>query len=322
MTKCRCGRASSASSPRAPGSSHRSRSPDPVHSRAAQGGCGGVSRLYSADMAELAALRDLLCPGAGSGLDRFGAALLGYDAFTGEDLPFPEGVLQAAPDWRGLTGDPRKYGFHATLKAPLSLAPGRTEAELVSACEAFAATPRAIPVITPVVGSISGFIAVIPAEPPAELIRLAADCVSEFDAFRAPLTEADRARRNPSRLTPRQREHLDRWGYPYVMDDFRFHMTLTGRVGPSGATRCWRCCAIVLPRSASHRSRSTGSRYSVRTTRIPASGSCSNTKLAPGRVGAAVRNAGPASGSPARPAAARYRPTTDPCCRHPSRSPS
>ena len=113
----------------------------------------------------------------------------------------------------------------------MSLAPGRTEAELVSACDAFAATPRAIPVITPVVGSISGFIAVIPAEPSAELIRLAADCVSEFDAFRAPLTEADRARRNPSRLTPRQREHLDRWGYPYVMDDFRFHMTLTGRVG-------------------------------------------------------------------------------------------
>ena len=32
-------------------------------------------------------------------------------------------------------------------------------------------------------------------------------------------------------MTPRQREHLDRWGYPYVMDDFRFHMTLTGRVG-------------------------------------------------------------------------------------------
>jgi Protein of unknown function (DUF1045) len=62
------------------------------------------------------------------------------------------------------------------------------------------------------------------------LIQLAADCVSEFDSFRAPLSEADRARRNPSQLTPAQREHLDRWGYPYVMDDFRFHMTLTGRL--------------------------------------------------------------------------------------------
>ena len=112
----------------------------------------------------------------------------------------------------------------------MSLAPGKTEAELLAACEAFARTPRPIPVISPVVGSISGFIAVVPAEPSAELERLAADCVSEFDAFRAPLTAEDRARRNPSMLTPRQREYLDRWGYPYVMEDFRFHMTLTGRL--------------------------------------------------------------------------------------------
>ena len=172
-------------------------------------------------------------PVQASDLNRFGAALLGYDAFGGEDLPFPAEITRASPDWHILTGDPRKYGFHATLKAPFSLAPGRTEAELLAACAAFAATPRAVPVINPVVGSISGFIAVIPADPPAELIRLAADCVSEFDPFRAPLTEADRARRNPSRLTSAQRAHLDRWGYPYVMEEFRFHMTLTGRLDAS-----------------------------------------------------------------------------------------
>ena len=170
-------------------------------------------------------------PAPDSDLHRFGAQLLGYDAFGGEDLPFPDGILQGTPDWRQQTSDPRKYGFHATLKAPMSLADGRTEVELLAACAAFAATPRPVPVIRPVVDSISGFIAVVPAEPPPELIRLAANCVSEFDSFRAPLSEADRARRNPSQLTPAQREHLDRWGYPYVMDDFRFHMTLTGRLG-------------------------------------------------------------------------------------------
>jgi putative phosphonate metabolism protein len=170
-------------------------------------------------------------PAPDSDLHRFGAQLLGYDAFGGEDLPFPDGILQGTPDWRQQTSDPRKYGFHATLKAPMSLADGRTEVELLAACAAFAATPRPVPVIRPVVDSISGFIAVVPAEPPPELIQLAADCVSEFDSFRAPLSEADRARRNPSQLTPAQREHLDRWGYPYVMDDFRFHMTLTGRLG-------------------------------------------------------------------------------------------
>ncbi|MBA2397129.1 MAG: DUF1045 domain-containing protein [Bradyrhizobium sp.] len=170
-------------------------------------------------------------PAPASDLDRFGAELLGYDAFAGQDLLFPDGVIAAAPDWRELSGDPRKYGFHATLRAPFSLAQGRTEAGLLAACAAFAATPRTIPRFRPVVGSISGFIAVIPAEPPPELLKLAADCVSEFDFLRAPLTEADRARRNPSRLTPTQREHLDRWGYPYVMKEFRFHMTLTGRLG-------------------------------------------------------------------------------------------
>jgi putative phosphonate metabolism protein len=166
----------------------------------------------------------------GSELDRFGANLLGYDAWSGEDLPFPDGVAEAVPDWRDLTQDPRKYGFHATLKAPLALADDKTEAELVAACAAFADAPRTIPVLKPVVNSISGFIAVVPAERSAELERLAADCVSAFDAFRAPLTPDDRARRNPSGLTPRQRDYLDRWGYPYVMEEFRFHMTLTGRL--------------------------------------------------------------------------------------------
>ena len=190
-----------------------------------------MRRLYSdAPMATFPRYAIYFAPAPGSDLDIFGAHLLGYDAFTGMDLRSPDGILRMVPDWHDLTKDPRKYGFHATLKAPLSLAPGKTEAELLAACEAFASTPAAIPIIRPVVGSISGFIAVIPAEPPPELIRFAADCVSAFDSFRAPLTAEDHARRNPSQLTPRQREQLDRWGYPYVMEDFRFHMTLTGRL--------------------------------------------------------------------------------------------
>ena len=63
---------------------------------------------------------------AGSPLDRFGAGLLGHDALSGEELPFPDGIEQLLPDWREITRDPRKYGFHATLKAPFSLAQGKT----------------------------------------------------------------------------------------------------------------------------------------------------------------------------------------------------
>jgi putative phosphonate metabolism protein len=166
----------------------------------------------------------------GDALDRFGTQLLSYDAWTGEEVPFSPGVVEAEPDWRELTEDPRKYGFHATLKAPMVLAQGKTEAGLLAACAAFAEKPLRIPVIVPVVDAISGFIAVIPKERSRELDQLASDCVVAFDAFRAPLTPEDRARRNPERLTERQHDYLDRWGYPYAMEEFRFHMTLTGRI--------------------------------------------------------------------------------------------
>lgn len=168
--------------------------------------------------------------GADNALSRFGAELLGYDAYTGDELPFHGDALRVAPDWRDITADPRKYGFHGTLKAPMALAPGRTEAELVAACATFAGKARPIPTIRPVVDAISGFIAVIPAEPVDALQQLAADCVRDFDSFRRSLTAEDRARRKPEKLSERQRDYLDRWGYPYVMEEFRFHMTLTGRL--------------------------------------------------------------------------------------------
>jgi putative phosphonate metabolism protein len=169
-------------------------------------------------------------PAPDSDIYRFGAHALGYDAFTGDPLPFPNALVRSMPDWQELTQDPRKYGFHATLKAPLILAPNDSEAALLTACERFAQTPRPVPVIKPVVNAIEAFIALVPGTPSIALNELAQDCVETFDAFRAPLTAEDRARRNPTGLTPRQITHLDRWGYPYVMADFRFHMTLTGRI--------------------------------------------------------------------------------------------
>lgn len=168
--------------------------------------------------------------GADHALSRFGAALLGYDAYTGDEMSFPHDALHVAQDWRDIAADPRKYGFHGTLKAPMALAPARTEAELRAACATFAEKARPMPVIQPVVDAISGFIAVVPAEPVDALQQLAADCVRDFDSFRPALTAEDRARRRPEKLTERQREYLDRWGYPYVMEEFRFHMTLTGRL--------------------------------------------------------------------------------------------
>lgn len=167
-------------------------------------------------------------PPANGALYRFGAGLIGYDAYSGELLPLAEGIENDVEGWKQFTADPRKYGFHATLKAPISLAAGKTETGLGAAMRDFAQAPRVIPKIAPIIRNIGSFVAIVPDASNHELQALAADCVRAFDEFRAPLTIADRERRNVSTLTERQVAHLDRWGYPYVFEEFRFHMTLAG----------------------------------------------------------------------------------------------
>jgi hypothetical protein len=54
--------------------------------------------------------------------------------------------------------------------------------------------------------------------------------VTDFDAFRRPASAEELARRRMSGLTDRQERHLLNWGYPYVFEDFLFHVTLTGRI--------------------------------------------------------------------------------------------
>lgn len=126
------------------------------------------------------------------------------------------------------TADPRRYGFHATMKAPFDLAEGMSEAELIDAFERFAADRAGFVLPSLVLGQLGPFFALVPGSASSELQALAADCVTEFDRFRAPLDAGDIARRRPERLTPGEKDNLMTWGYPYVLDGFRFHMTLTG----------------------------------------------------------------------------------------------
>lgn len=172
-------------------------------------------------------------PAPDSALYRFGSESIGYDAFTGEAVAFPPNVIARFPAWHGMTADARKYGFHATLKAPFALADRTTETELIRACAAFCAQPRDIASIELHVARIGGFVALVPTTHSPALTQLASDVVEAFDSFRSPLAPEDRERRNPSKLTERQVAYLDRWGYPYVWDEFRFHMTLTGGLEPT-----------------------------------------------------------------------------------------
>jgi putative phosphonate metabolism protein len=164
-------------------------------------------------------------------LHRFGSAVLGYDCHTGSDVPFPGDLGVDHATWLELTAEPRRYGFHATLKAPFRLAAGCREAELARAVQDFAARAHAPIRIAPAIRLLGAFTAIVPREPSAALAALADRCTSEFDAFRAPMPAAERTRRAAG-LSERQLANLDRWGYPYVFADFRFHMTLTGRLTP------------------------------------------------------------------------------------------
>jgi hypothetical protein len=83
-----------------------------------------------------------------------------------------------------------------------------------------------------VVGLVGGFVAIVPAIQSPALDQLAADCVTAFERFRLPLTAQERDRRLATGLSPLEAANLDRFGYPYVFEQFRFHMTLTGRIGP------------------------------------------------------------------------------------------
>jgi hypothetical protein len=64
----------------------------------------------------------------------------------------------------------------------------------------------------------------------AGIDALAASCTTIFDAFRAPVSPQERARRIALKLNDEQIRNLDRWGYPYVLSQYQFHMTLTGKI--------------------------------------------------------------------------------------------
>jgi hypothetical protein len=167
-------------------------------------------------------------------LYQFGTSVLGYDCYTGRDDAFIDGVDES---WVERVREPRVYGFHATLKAPFRLAKGFNQSDLDRAVLDFASDHPAISVGDLVVRELGSFIALVPKAPRPLLDRFAGACVREFDRFRAPLSEPERQRRLVANLSARQIENLEQWGYPYVFDDFCFHMTLTGSLASSDRSR-------------------------------------------------------------------------------------
>ena len=169
-------------------------------------------------------------PPRGSALWNFGNSWLGRDVETGEELRRPAIIGLEDVDIDELTSSPSLYGFHATIKPPFRLSNPFDLGDLVKSLEEFAAARKSFECSLAGPSEIGNFIAFALGYASAEMDSLASEAVEFFDLYRSPLTDEELRKRRSVSLTSRQEENLQNWGYPYVKEDFRFHMTLTNAV--------------------------------------------------------------------------------------------
>lgn len=168
-------------------------------------------------------------PDAEEAWARFCTHWLGWNLITGQVADHPE-IEGCDFDIADVTAVPRRYGFHATMKPPFRLRPGRTFDELDTAFEDLAQAQAPVKLDGLEISQMGRFLGLTPVGPVSQLNALAAACVRDLDGFRADLTETEIARRRASRLSADQDAMLLKWGYPHVMKTFRFHMTLSGKI--------------------------------------------------------------------------------------------
>ena len=163
----------------------------------------------------------------------FGAAWLGWDLVHGH-----EKRQQDVPGLRDITMTPRKYGFHGTLKPPFRLKGTLTIKDLEAATSDLSASLAPAICDSLELTTLGRFLALTPLGGTQDVRRVAQACVRELDAFRAPADAPELARRRAVGLSARQDALLVQWGYPYVMEEFRFHLTLSGRL-PEAKVPAW-----------------------------------------------------------------------------------
>jgi len=176
-------------------------------------------------------------PAAPCALAQLGERWLGRDATTGRALQQPTLAGFSGAEIALITAAPRRYGLHATLKPPFHLASPYDPADLEAQLALLGRMQPRFSAAALRVTRLANFLALTLQEPSPALDALAARCVETLDRFRCALDDEERARRRGGGLTRRQQENLCRWGYPYVMDEFRFHVSLTGAIDRNTADR-------------------------------------------------------------------------------------
>ncbi|MFT4728400.1 MAG: 2'-5' RNA ligase [Granulosicoccus sp.] len=168
-------------------------------------------------------------PGADSELGQFGQTVLCRSA-TCERKANASSTFSDQARWLQITEKPTHYGFHATLKAPFDLKRSHTVDSLTAAISEFATSQSPIELTSLFPRELGGFMALTLDNEIESLSSFALNCVGSFESFRKTLSDVDIQRRKLHGLSNRQESLLLQYGYPYVADEFRFHLTLSDRL--------------------------------------------------------------------------------------------
>ena len=158
---------------------------------------------------------------------KLGSSWLGWDTISGQPASQPE--TDSAVNIQKITEAPRKYGLHATIKAPFRLGNNVNALELERQLEILCGSIKPIEFKLKL-SELSGFFALTPTVKNTEIRNLHAKVVRKLDYFRAQPTKEEIIKRRENQLTSEQDQNLIKWGYPYIFEDFYFHITLTGKI--------------------------------------------------------------------------------------------
>ena len=124
----------------------------------------------------------------------------------------------------------KKYGFHGTLIPPFKLNKNYSTNTLFKKTEEIAKKLKKFKFYKFKLKKINNFYAFVQNKKNNNINKLSNRLVRELFKFRSPLTKKEIDRRNPSKLSKLQLNILYKWGYPYLMSEFNFHMTLASEV--------------------------------------------------------------------------------------------
>ena len=153
---------------------------------------------------------------------------LGRCAVSQQFIAQPSIAEVSAKRFAELTEHPRRYGFHATMRAPFVLAsqyqPNDLIDRVIELCQTI--KPFVLPRLQ--VTLLDQFLALVPERNAAQITQLEEQCVTDLNDYAEPLGPDELSRRRSADLSSHEDALLLRWGYPYVLDRFRFHCSLTG----------------------------------------------------------------------------------------------